>query len=73
MAAERETLREYPEVAVPPKHESQEKARTQRERSRWGIKIKQGLAICSGRNHSKVVSMETDDAGWQQVNGERGK
>lgn len=70
---ERNTQGISTEVAVPPKHGSQEKARTQRERSRWGIKIKQSLATCSGRNHSKVVSMETDDAGWKQVNGERGK
>lgn len=58
------------EMTAPLNHERQEKGRTQRERSQWGIKIKQGLATCSGRNHYKLVSMETDDAGWEQVNGE---
>lgn len=67
---ERNTQGISTEMTVPPNHGSQEKARTQRERSQWGIKIKQRLATCLGRNHSKVVSMETDDAGWKQVNGE---
>lgn len=67
---ERNTQGISTEKSGPPNHDSQEEARTQRERSRWGIKIKQGLATCSGRNHSKVVSRETDDAGWMQVNGE---
>lgn len=58
------------EVTLPPSHGSQETARTQKERSWWEMKIKQGWATCSGRNHSEVVSMETDDAGGKQVNGE---